>query len=191
MQSNTIWRRRAILMVVVGLVIAIPITLLIRDSGEKDEPEPSGPSIGERFPLNPPVRDSGVDASYRVPEGWKVDHNGEAVKLHSADKSVQIGITSPGPATAADQILAQSLDALRASYESVEVDPGSGKKVGGLQSKGAVVTAQGDKVDLRILVAVVAGEKKAYLVEVFTATSARPARVAEAQRFLDSLELKG
>lgn len=191
MTSSAIWWRRVVLMVLLGLIVAIPVTLLIRGSGD-DSSTSEGPTIDERLPLNPVVVDDRLQARYSVPEGWKLDrHDGEVLDLRSRDRSVVIGISSPGRAGDAGAVLRSALDSLRASYESVEVDPGSGRRLGGLPAEGAVVTAQGDDVDLRILVAVMAGEGRAYLVEVFTAASAPEKQVAQAQRFLHSLELRG
>lgn len=190
MDATTIWRRRVILMVVVGLVVAIPLTLLLRDDDEP-EAEPERPSLAQRFPLNPPVGDSEIEASYRVPKRWKLDREGGAVTLRAPDDSVQVGITSPGPSEDSQALLDQALASLKATYDDVEVSPGSGKKVGGLPARGAVVSARNGKTELRILVAVSEGKKRAYLVQVFTAAGAEPRRVAEAQRFLDSLEYQG
>ena len=190
MDSSTIWRRRAILMAIVGLAIAIPLTLLIRSSGD-DEPAPAEPDFAAELPLNPPVDDDKLQARYRVPKGWRLKRKGEVVTLSSRDRTVQVGISAPGPAGDADQVLREAVESLKATYESVEVSPGSGSEVGGLRAKGAVVAARGDKVHLRIVVAAMAGKKKAYLVEVFTAVSASAESVAQAQRFLGSLRLLG
>jgi hypothetical protein len=190
MDSTTIWRRRAILMAIVGLVIAIPLTVLIRSSGD-DDPAPAQPDLDEELPLNPPVDDNKLQARYSIPEGWRLKRKREVVTLSSHDKTVQIGMSAPGPAGESDQVLREALESLKATYESVEVSPGSGSEVGGLPANGAVVAARGDKVHLRIVVAAMAGKKKAYLVEVFTAVSASAESVAQAQRFLGSLRLLG
>ena len=184
------WRRRILLMLVVGLVVAIPLTLVLRDS---DEPaaESGEPSLDELVPLNPVVGDSEIDAVYQVPEGWRLEREDGALTLRSSDETVQIGISSPGRADESGSVLDQALAALKDTYDDVEVSPGSGKRVGGLPAEGAVVSAKSQGAELRILVAVTEGRRRAYLVEVFTAASAPPRRVAEAQRFLDSLELKG
>jgi hypothetical protein len=186
---SPIWRRRVVLMAIVGLVIAIPITLVIR--GSDDEAEPASSTVAENPPLNPEVSDHRLDADYSVPKRWRLNRKASALTLSSPDKTVRIGISAPGPAEDAGQVLDEAVISLRASYESVEVSPGSGRRVGGLPAKGAVVSARGDNVNLRILVAAMEGEKRAYLVEVFTAASAPASSVAEAQLFLDSLRLRG
>jgi hypothetical protein len=191
MNLSVIWRRRVVLMAIVGLVIAIPVTLLIRDSGEDEPTTSTEPDLDEELPLNPSVGDRQLDARYSVPKGWRLKRDGEVLTLRSPDKTVQIGISSPAPAGESEQVLDEAVTALKGAYESVKVSAGSGKKVGGLPAKGAVITARGDNVHLRIVVAAMAGDKKAYLVEVFTSASAPPESVAQAQRFLDSLRLRG
>jgi hypothetical protein len=190
MESRTIWRRRILMMLVVGLAIAIPLTLILRDSGEPAA-ESAQPSLDEVVPLNPVVGDSEIDAVYQVPKGWRLEREGRTLTLRSRDETAQIGIGSPGKAEESDAILDEALAALKDTYDDVEVSPGTGKRVGGLPAEGAVVSAKSQGAELRILVAVTEGRRRAYLVEVFTAASAPPGRVAEAQRFLDSLELKG
>jgi hypothetical protein len=188
--SATIWRRRVLLMLVVGFLVAIPVTLIARDSG--DEPtSPSAtttPSLDEQFPLNAGVRDTGLGARYQVPKGWKEAKKASVVRLLSPDKSVQIGISAPGPASDSGQILSTALVDLKGTYEHVDLAKGSGKRIGGLESKGAVVTARTKSgTELHVLVAAAAGKRLTHLIEVFTAAGAPVQRVAEAQRALDSL----
>jgi hypothetical protein len=186
-----IWRRRVTLMAVIGLAIAIPATILIASSGGDDEPA-SVPGIDEQLPLNPAVNDKHLDAAYSVPEGWSLkESDAGTLKLHSEDGSVQVGISSPGPAKDSAEILQAALASIRGRYQQVEVQRGSGKHVGGVPTKGAVVRARSDDVELGILVAVATGDKRAYLVEVFTNAEAPARPIAEAQRLLDSLRFKG
>ena len=173
-------------MAVIGLAIAIPVTIIVRGSGDDDEPV-AAPSVAEELPLNPAVNDRELHARYSVPKGWSQKEAKDTRKLHSKDGSVQVGISTPGSAKDSGEILDAALASLRESYKAVDVSPGSGKRVGGLPAKGAVVQAASHKVRLSILVAVATGEKRSYLVEVFTAADAPERPVAEAQRFLDSL----
>lgn len=186
---RTIWIRRAILMLIVGLLVAIPVTLVVR-SDDDDEPA-AKPSIEDQLPLHPAVTADELKASYQVPDGWTQDTKQGVLTLRSADRTVRIGLAAPAAADESDQVLSDSLTALEGSYESVEVNPGLGKKVGGLPAEGAVVHAEGDNIDLDILVTVMSGKERTYLVEVFTAAGASPRTVAQAQQFLNSLKLKG
>jgi hypothetical protein len=187
--SSSIWTRRIILMAIVGLVVAIPVTLIIR--GGDDDESAAEPSLEEQLPLNPGVKDDKLKASYQVPKGWKQETKNGVLTLRSDDRSVRIGLAAPAAADEADQVLADTLATLKGSYESVEVNPGSGKEIGGLRARGAVVHAEGDKIDLNILVSVMSGKDRSYLVEVFTPAGAPGKAVAQAQQFLNSLKLKG
>jgi hypothetical protein len=189
MSSGQIWTRRVILMAIVGLLVAIPVTLIVR--GGDDEEPAAEPSIEDQLPLNPGVSDEKLKASYQVPKGWTQDTKHEVLTLRSDDRSVRIGLASPAPADESGQVLKSALAGLKDSYESVEINPGSGKELGGLPAKGAVVHAEGDKIDLNILVSVMAGKKRSYVVEVFTPAGAPAKPVAQAQQFLNSLKLKG
>jgi len=186
--TNSIWTRRVILMAIVGLAVAIPATIILRDGDDEPAAEPG---IEEQLPLNPAVKNDRLKASYQIPKGWKAQKKNGVLTLRSDDRSVRIGLAAPAPADEAGQLLDATLASLKGSYESVEVNPGSGKKVGGLRAEGAVVHAEGDKINLNILVSVMAGRKRAYLLEVFTPAGAPGTAVAQAQQFLNSLKLKG
>jgi hypothetical protein len=187
--QGTIWRRRVLLMAVVALVVAIPATILIRggdDDGDAEAPLATAP------PLNPAVANKGLDVTYQVPEGWKESKKAKAIQLQSKDRSVLIAIAAPAAASEAGPLLDDTLAAIRSGYKNVEASPGSGKQVGGLDAKGAVISAKTrDGNELRIVVAVAKGKKRAYLVEVFSAANAPVERVREAQVALNSLRLEG
>jgi hypothetical protein len=186
--AGTIWRRRAVLMAAVGLVVAVPVTLLV--SGDDDgSGEPAPPALPA---LNPTVvaRESGI--SYRVPEGWEAGAVGGTITLSSGDETVQMAIAAPAPAARTGKVLDDALASIRDTYGAVEVNPGSGRRIGGLPARGAVASARNPAgTELRILVAAMRGRERAYLVEVFTAGAAPPERVAEAQSALNELRLTG
>jgi hypothetical protein len=187
--QGQIWRRRVLLMAVVALLVAIPATILIRggdDDGDGETPVAAAPA------LNPAVGNKSLDVTYQVPEGWKESKKAKAIQLQSEDRSVLIAIAAPAAAPRAGRLLNDTLASIRSGYKNVEVRPGSGKQVGGLNSKGAVIAAKTpDGNELRIVVAVAKGKKRAYLVEVFTAANAPVERVREAQVALNSLALEG
>jgi hypothetical protein len=100
-------------------------------------------------------------------------------------------IAAPAPAADADAVLEQALGAFEAEYDDVEIAPGSGREIGGIEAKGAVVEATRAGEKLRVIVAVAPGKEHAYLVEVFTTTEISAERLREAQVVLNSLELNG
>jgi hypothetical protein len=172
-------------MLIAGFAIAIPITLLIRGGGG----DSAGPATRTAPPLGPPVRDRGLAVRYRVPKGWKESRQASAIRLLSGDRTAQLVIAAPASAAASEEVLDDALAAIRSGYEDVEIASGSGRKVGGLRAKGAVISARNRRgARLRILVAVARGKKRTHLVELFLAASdSGPQRVRQAQFAVDSL----
>jgi len=191
MDSKVIWRRRVILMLIVGLVVAVPITVLIR-GGDGDEPATVGaaPTQMPTPETGPDERDKGLGVSYRVPKGWDESKEASAIRLSAPDKTAQVVIAAPAPAEDADVLLRETLAAFKTQYKKVKVAPGSGREVGGVKAKGAVITARRKGRELRVLVAVAPAKKKAYLVEVFTTANVSPSSLREAQVALNSLEFE-
>jgi hypothetical protein len=185
--SSTIWKRRIALMAVVGLVVAIPVTLLVR-GGDDDDASPPDSASPAPPALGPTERDGGIGVSYQVAEGWLARKESSAIRLRSRGREAEIVIASPARSSDADAVLAEAVAAIRSGYEDVDLDPGSGPKLGGLVTKGAVATVKTrDGARLRILVAVTKGERHAHLVEVFTAPDAPAELLREAQGTLNSL----
>ena len=187
-EPRTIWMRRAVLMAVIGLAIAIPVTIIVRgddDSEAPTAPEPQLPEVGEvQFD-----RDLGVEL--RLPAGWKRKREGEAVTLKSQDGTVLIGISTPGPEEDVDAIQAAAVDAIKSEYRAVKVvDTSKKRKLGGRPAQVAVISARHPKErsPLRILVGTAKGERRAYLVEVFASGSQG---LVEAQVLLNNLSLEG
>jgi hypothetical protein len=194
MTSRDVWRRRAVLMGVIALLVAIPVTLLVRDGddgGEGSSTEPATTAAQPPPDLGPGVRDEGLDVSYRVPQGWEESKKASAIRLSSPDSSAEVVIAAPAPAGDAEALLDETLAAFRSQYEQADIAPGSGRDVGGLEAKGAVVHVGRDDETLRVLVAVAPGRERAYLVEVFTTGGVSGERLREAQVALNSLKLDG
>lgn len=178
-------------MAVVGLLVAIPITLLLRDGDESAAPSSGAPTLAQPPPaFGPGVEDESLHVEYRVPQGWEESREASAIRLSSPDSSAEIVIAAPAPATDADALLEQTLQAFESQYDEVDVAPGSGRTIGGLEAKGAVVRASVEEEELRILIAVAPGERRAYLVEVFTTAGVSAQRLREAQAAINSLRLK-
>jgi hypothetical protein len=190
---STIWKRRAALMGVIGVLVAIPLTLILRGGDDDGEAAPTAKTT-TTLPepeLSSAKSDSGLDIDYRVPEGWSEQKKESAIRLASRDQAAQIVIAAPADASEASGVLDDTLAAIRSGYQDAHVSPGSGKEIGGLEAKGAVIRASTGDADLRILVAVAAGDQRAYLVEVFTAAEIGGDDLRDAQATLNSLKLKG
>lgn len=172
-------------MAIVALVVAVPITLVV--GGEEGAEAPSGIT-----PASPKLRPAAVDRelgiAYRVPQGWSDRERRNAISLRSRDRTIEVVLAAPAPATRANRVLDEAIAAVRSGYRDVRIEPGSGQRIGGIRVQGAVASARtANGVPLRILVAVGRGERRAYLVEVFTAATAAGSRLREAQAALNSL----
>jgi len=189
--EKEIWKRRIALMAVIGLIVAIPVTIVLRGGSGDSEPTVT--------PVTPPQagdlefdRDVGVEL--RLPKGWERERKESFVVFRSKDRHVLVSISVPGPASDAGEIHKEAIDVLEETYDAVEiVDRAKGKKLGGRPAQIAVVSARNreNQNDLRILIATAKGEDLAYLVEVFAAAPNAGRALAEAQALLNGLRLVG
>lgn len=189
--EKEIWRRRVGLMAVVGLVVAIPITIMIRGGDGASEPTitpATPPQVGEiEF-----ERDIGVEL--RLPDDWERERRNGAVVFRSDNNRVLIAISVPGPARDVGLIHQQAIDSLNESYDAVQVvDRINDKELGGRPAQSAVISARNPekKSELGILVATAKGENLAYLVQVFAAAPNPGEALAEGQALLNGLRLVG
>jgi hypothetical protein len=186
-----VWKRRVVLMAAVGLVVAIPVTLLVRGgSGQQTTAPAATPAIPQQFRLHGEVRLHDLGVAVKVPDSWSATRKRSTVRLRSADRTTALAVAAPGAAGKHRQVLGSELEAIRDGYRDVHVTRGVGKTVGGLPAKGAVVSARTRSgTRLRILLAVASGEDHTYLVEVFSAANAPPQRLIQAQLALRTLTL--
>ena len=181
-----------ILMGLLGLAVALPATVLIDSGDEGAQAPPPLADLGtavEVPALGPGASDRGLGVDYRLPRGWSDEKEASALRLRSGDRGAEIVIAAPAPASGSEAVLDEALAAIRRGYEDVRIARGSGREVGGLDAKGAVVSARAEGVDLRIVVAVATGAGRTYLVEVFTAAGVSAETLREAQVALNSLQL--
>ncbi len=188
-EPRTIWKRRAVLMAAVGLVVAIPLTIAIAGGDDNETPpapaEPELPEVGEvEF-------DRKLGVELRVPEGWETKRKHAAITYTSPDRSLLISVSAPGPAQDAEVVQREAVAAIEQGYRRVEVlDRTQRERLGDRPASAAVLSARppdgGD--EFRILVATAKGEKQAYLVEVFALDSSA---LVEAQVLLNNLRLEG
>ena len=188
--EKEIWKRRVVLMAVIGLAMAIPVTLAVR-SGNGDGssiPTPQPPAIGGlEF-------DRTVGVELRLPEGWSREREESFVVFRSDDQHVLVSISVPGPAGDAGEIHEQAIDTIEQTHDAVEiVERANGQRLGGRPAQTAVVAARNreNQNELRILIATAKGEDLAYLVQVFAAAPNSGQALAEAQALLNDLRLVG
>jgi hypothetical protein len=188
---RTIWRRRVVLMAIVGLLIAIPVTIFV--SGSSDAPpaeslakiEVKAPDVGPQK-----VQDS-LGVKLRVPEGWTRAEKQNVLELQSKDGAARVAISAPGPAADADELHSQVIAGLRTSYRDFDVAKNIDKvPVGGLKGQATIATGKlpqkkGGSAQ-KILVTTAEGKVRAYLVVVFTSDMASSS-VLEAQALVNNL----
>jgi hypothetical protein len=191
--TPTIWKRRVVLMAVVGLIVAIPVTIVARGGGD-DEGEAAPPAVA-----TPEVGDIEFDRKLgielRLPQGWRrKDEKGGVVSFRSRDGSVLIAVSAPGPAKDYEEIASAGIDSIEGEYRKAEVtDRMTRLKLGGLRAKTVAITAANPKTGepIQILVSAAKGEKRAYLVEVFAGGAHPTQSLVEAQTLLNNLTLTG
>jgi hypothetical protein len=192
--QRTIWKRRAALMAVIGLIVAVPVTIALSGGADSDPaPEATEPPAPQRGQLE---RNRRLGVSLRLPDDWKRQQRkaGGAVAYRSGDGSVLVAISAPGPAGDADSIQEAAVGAIEDQYRAVDVVKRSSRlRLGRRPAETAAVAARNPKTrdPVRILVTTAKGRKRAYLIEVFAAGSDPTAAQVEAQVILDGLRLQG
>jgi len=177
-------------MAVVGLFVAIPITIFV--SGEASSPpaEPLAAIEIEEPAVGPLKVEEGLGVRMRVPEGWSREQKGSVLELESKDRAARIVISAPGPASDAAQLHSEVIDGLRSSYRDFEIAHNLKKtQVGGLDGSATVASGTIPRkkgVQQKILVSTAKGKDRAYLVVVFTGVQPSPA-VVEAQALVNNL----
>ena len=187
---RTIWRRRAILMAVVGLLIAIPVTILVSGGGNAPPPQPLAEIHVEAPHVGAQKVDESLGVKLRIPEGWSRDEKQDVLELQSKDGAARVAISAPGPAADANELHSQVIDGLKTSYRDFDVGRNIAKApVGGLRGQATVATGElpGKAGGIqKILVSTAEGKERAYLVVAFTPDQASSS-VLEAQALVNNL----
>jgi hypothetical protein len=194
--ERTIWKRRAALMAVVGLIVAVPLTIAL-GAGDDEDPDPASLAAEPATPmLGQLERNRRLGVRLRLPDDWKRKQRkaGGAVAYRSGDGTVLVAISAPGPADDADSIQKAAVGAIKDQYRAVDVvDTTSRSRLGRRPAETAAIAARNPKTrdPVRILVSTAKGRKRAYLVEVFAAGADPNAALVEAQVVLNDLRLQG
>ena len=191
--QRTIWKRRAALMAVIALIVAVPVAIAL--GGGSNEPDPAADPPQTAAPeLGEVDSDRKLGVVLRLPDGWTRRDEKDAVAYRSADRSVLVAVSAPGPAGDADSIQSAAVDAVKGQYRGVDVIKTSSRgRLGRRPAETAAIAARNPKTrdPVRILVSTAKGERRAYLVEVFAAGSDPTAALIQAQAVLNGLQLNG
>jgi hypothetical protein len=191
--QRTIWKRRAALMAVIALIVAIPGAIALGGGADEpelgaDPPQAAAPELGQVD------SDRKLEVVLRLPDGWTRRDKNDAVAYRSADRSVLVAISAPGPAGDADSIQSAAVGAIKGQYRGVDVNGASSRgRLGGRPAETTAIAAHNPKTrdPVRILVSTAKGDKRAYLIEVFAAGVNPTAALIQAQAVLNGLRVKG
>jgi hypothetical protein len=178
-------------MAIVGLLIAIPVTILVSGGGDAP-PAPALEKIEVKAPaVGPQKMQESLGVKLRVPEGWTRTEKQNVLELQSKDRAARVAISAPGPAADADELHSQVIAGLRTSYRDFDVAKNIDKApIGGLKGQATVATGDlpGKKggSTQKILVTTAEGKVRAYLVVLFT-TDQTSSSVLEAQALVNNL----
>lgn len=178
-------------MLIVGLVVAIPVTIVVRGEDEPPEPEAISADLPE---LGPTEYDRNLGVELQLPPGWKSDRRGKALILESDDGRARVALSSPGPARDAKQLHQEVLDQFKRVYEKTEIEVRmQPSRIGGLSGRTTTVRAKpkGSGQELGIFVSTAKGDKLAYLVVTHTPAVDPGQSTIEAQALLNELEFVG
>jgi hypothetical protein len=178
-------------MLAVGLLVAAPVTLLVRD--DESGPSPRELSAVELPELGKLQVDRELGVEMRLPDGWVSEKRGSVIVMRSADRQARVAVSSPGPAADADELHQQVLSGIEKTYKQSKVtEEALNLRIGGLKGATSEVEATGaGNQALGILVASAEGKKRAYLVVVYTRLDDPGPSAVEAQALLNELRFVG
>lgn len=196
-------RRRRFALGAMLLLIIVPAILLGRQLFSSDpEPVAETPALGtgEEAPTDAAaealgdspgtLRDAkaGISASY--PADWDRSARSGVHVMESPDGCAAVAVSDPGSAARADSIREDAIAELQEALgEGASVSPGEGRTIGGLEATGATVSVGSGGDRRSALIAVAAGEERAYLIQVTLASSGCVESLAGAQAIVNSLRL--
>lgn len=174
----------------VALLIAIPLTIVLRSSDSPDGPLPAPVSVPQ---VGGPTTDRALGVSYQLPKGWSQNKKAGVIDLRSSDRATGVTISAPAKPDEVTPVLDDAVNTLRGASKSVAVLGRLGdEKLGGLQGKGELITLLNHSgARVRTLLLAVSGKQHTYLVQSFTAGYGSGAPLGEGQALLNSLKLTG
>jgi len=175
----------------IGAALALLLVVAIALSGGGDEDPETQPAAPE--PAGPLARAPSIGASVRRPAGWRSRRGRRSLALRSPDRSTLISISLPPRARRSAAVLKDAAAAVRRGYGEARFQSGRGRRLAGLPTISAVASGENRSgVRVQILVAAVQGNRRAWLVQVFSAPGRDAGRrLVQAQVALGTLRLRG
>jgi hypothetical protein len=176
----------------VALLLAIPLTILVR-SGGSDEPAPPATTAATVPAVRGETVDRDLGVRYTLPRGWSERKRAGGIDLQSADRRTGVTIAAPTGSRDAATALGDALSALRARAVKLKVVGRlPAEQLGGLSGIGALADVRNRHgAKIRMLVVALPGRTRTYLVQSFTAGYGSGEPLGEGQALLNSLRLTG
>jgi hypothetical protein len=186
-----VWRRRVVVMAVLGFLVAVPVTLLLRGGDDDPQGGDTARRVAEVPRLHAAVRDDAIGVRYRVPLGWSQSKEASVIRLRSGDRTAGLTISAPAPAGEAQAVLESAIGAIRENYLGAEVQRRfADRRIGGLAASSAIVAARNpEDTPLRFLLNAASGDTRTYLVEVYSVEGAAGRSLVAGQVLLRALRL--
>src|SRR5262249_45369264 len=120
----------------------------------------SGTAIGrlQQQELPDTAGDAALGISARRPADWRQTKRDRTIGLQSGDSCLALTMSAPGPAANAERVHDSAITVLRRNYRSATVHPIPDNRVGGIPTRGDVLTlANGKGGPTRVLLSVGTG----------------------------------
>lgn len=119
---------------------------------------------------------------------WVVGGLGPILHLESTDHKATIAVGTTGPARTAHGALHVAIATIRKAYKKVTLNQATGSTLGGRPARSVVMYGTNSHgARLRILLATAEGRRLAYVMQVFTASTAPLRVLEEAQEIIGTL----
>lgn len=172
-------------------VIIIGIVGTIATGGDDEEDSDTSPLFAAPR-AGRVVENAAIGARIRKPRRWSHERRGRSIVLRSPDRSILMSISLPPGTDRSAVVLRSAVAEIRRQYSGVRVVGTDTRRVGKLPTTSVVTSATNQRgVSLRILSSAPQGHRRAWLVQIFSAASAREKRLAEAQVAIGTLRLRG
>lgn len=176
-------RPRFVVAVFLGL-LGLVLLIGLLESG--DRPAPSGVSLPQAVDT---FVDREVGVAVGLPPGWSARRESGAVEMRARDGAGLVTVAAPAPAAQADELLRAVVTRNEEAYRRVERLGSQRLAIDGRRAEARMLVGTNRRGErIRILVAAVRGERRAYGISAFLPAS-QDLRLLEVERILNSLRL--
>lgn len=169
------------------VVLAIVLAVGLGDDDGSESAEVALP------PLTGAFVDPGLGIRVAYPQDWSADRESRresrAVVLRANDGSALVSISPVARARLADDVLAAAVDEVKDDYRRVRWLGKQKLEIAGRSGEARLFLGTNrERQRLRMLLATIAGDRRTYLINVFSSVEA-DLRIAQIEQILTSLQL--